>query len=172
VSELGVVAAGVVLAALLVARVHTPLGDAVQLLGSTAAFSLGVAVAGRWYLARRGEVSLRTQVLAVASSAVATVVVGTLVAARLMFISVHDLNALLAVMSVAVAVAGAASLELARRFAADTSSVAKAAESLVDRAERATPRAGFGIAELRELGRRVDDVSAQLASSLERERAL
>ena len=92
-----VLAAGATLATTLSLDVGTPLADASVLLGSTAVFSIAVALVSRWYLEHRGDATLRNQVLAVSTSSIATVVVGTLVAARLMFISVHDLNALLAV---------------------------------------------------------------------------
>ena len=161
----GVLVVGARVCIALALSVGTPLSDAAVLLGSTAFFSIAVALASRWYLARRGETSLRNQILLVSTSSVATVVVGTLAAARAMFISVHDLNALFAVMTLAVAVAVAASLNLAGRFDTDTNAVTLIAQRLVDRPAGPAMAGGFAIKEMRDLACRLDDVSAQLESS-------
>jgi signal transduction histidine kinase len=139
---------------------------------STAVFSIAVALASRWYLEHRGDATLRNQVLAVSVSSVATVVVGTLVAARLMFISVHDLNALLAVLTIAVAVSVASSFQLASRFQTDARAIGLITEQLVARPLEAPVRDGFGIKEMRDLARRLEEVSAELEHSRDRERAL
>ena len=167
-----VLIAGATLAIVIALVVGTPTHDAVVLLGSTAVFSTAVAVAARWYLARRGEASLRSQILVVSTSAVATVAVGTLAAARAMFISVHDLNALIAVMTIAVAVAVAAALDLAGRFNTDAHAVTVIAQHMVDRPAEAVATTGIGITELRELAHGLELASAQLRSSRDRERAL
>ena len=167
-----VLAAGATLATTLSLDVGTPLADASVLLGSTAVFSIAVAVVSRWYLEHKGDATLRNQVLAVSTSSIATVVVGTLVAARLMFISVHDLNALLAVTTIAVAVSVASSFQLATRFHTDARSVGLIAEQLVTRPLAPPVRDGFGIKEMRDLARRLEELSAELEHSRDRERAL
>lgn len=168
----GVLLVGGVLAAALVARVGTPVADAAILLGSTAAFSMAVALGGRRYLASRGEISLRNHVLTVAVTSVATVVAGTMVAAQLMFISYHDLNALLAVMTVAVAVSVAASFRLAGRFDADARTVTALADHLGESSGEFAAPHGFGIREMHVLAQRLQEVSTALASSHTRERSL
>ncbi|MEO5843060.1 MAG: ATP-binding protein [Acidimicrobiales bacterium] len=167
-----VLGVGAVIAIVLAVNVGTPIGDTAVLLGSTAAFSIAVAVAARWYLAWRGEASLRSQILVVSTAAVATVVVGTLAAAKAMFISVHDLNALIAVMTIAVAVAVAASLSLASRFQTDTNALSVIADRMVDQPKGPVDTIPFGIREMRQLASRLELVSAQLESSRERERTL
>lgn len=167
-----VLVVGAVLAAIASLGVGTPAGDAALLIGSTATFSIAVAIASRWYLVRRGEASLRSQIIVASIAAVATVAVGTLAAARAMFISVHDLNALVSVLTIAVAVAIAAALSLASRFDNDSSAVSRIAQRMIEGPTDSTTEGGFGIKEMRELARRLDQVSMQLESSRQREQAL
>jgi signal transduction histidine kinase len=164
--------AGAVTAVVLALAVGIPAGDAAVLLGSTAACSVAVAVAGRYVLSRRRETTLRTQVLVVAGSAVAAVAAGTLVAARAMFISVHDLDALFAVMTIAVAIAVAASFDLAGRFASDADEVTRIAQLLVEHPRGPVTHTGFVTKEMRDLARQLESLSAELDSARERERTL
>jgi signal transduction histidine kinase len=169
---LAVFVVGASAAVLLTLAVGIPPGDAAVLLGSTAACSVAVAVLGRLVLSRRRETTLRTQVLVVAGSSVAAVAAGTLVAARAMFISVHDLNALFAVMTIAVAVAVAASFDLAGRFASDAEEVTRLAQLLVDHPRGPVARKAFLTKEMRDLARRLELLSAELDTARERERTL
>ena len=163
---------GAALATIVALGVGTPARDAAVLIGSTAAFSIAVAFASRWLLARRGEASLRSQIIVASIASVATVAAGTLAAARAMFISVHDLNALVAVLTIAVAVAVAAALSLADRFETDSSAVSRIAQRMIDGPTDSSTEGGFGIREMRELARRLDHVSMQLDASRQREHAL
>jgi signal transduction histidine kinase len=163
---------GAVLATIAAVGVGTPARDAALLIGSTATFSIAVAIASRWYLARRGEASLRSQIIVACVASVATVAVGTLAAARAMFISVHDLNALVAVLTIAVSVAVAAALNLASSFDTDSSAVSRIAQRMIEGPTDSSTEDGFGIKEMRDLARRLDEVSVQLESSREREQAL
>jgi signal transduction histidine kinase len=163
---------GAVVASVVALSVGTPGDDAAVLIGSTAAFSIAVAFASRWFLARRGEASLRSQIIVASIAAVATVAAGTLAAARAMFISVHDLNALVAVLTIAVAVAIAAALSLANRFDRDTGTVSRIAQQMIDGPTDSSAEGAFGIKEMRDLARRLDQVSVQLESSRQREQSL
>lgn len=166
---LAVGAAGATVVAL---TAGTPVRDAAVLLGYAAVASLVVAALSRWLLRRRGASSLRGQILALTMSSIATVVAGTLTSARAMFISVHDLNALLGVMTVAVAVSVAASLHLASHFNADAEAVTSLAQQLVDRPPTPVESVNFASREMRDLGRRLEEISAQLDESRRRELAL
>jgi signal transduction histidine kinase len=167
-----VLIAGGALAAVLALALGTPVGDAAVLLGSTAAFSIVVAIVSRWLLARHRVASLRNQVLLASIASIATVAVGTLAAARLMFISLHDLNALIAVLTLAVAIAVAAALHLDARFATDSNTITLIARRMAAGSNGSDLDEAFDFKEMRDLALQLDAVSMQLELSRQREQAL
>lgn len=167
-----VFAAGATLSALIALALGTPAADAGLLLGSTAAFSVVVALASRWLLSRRNVASLRNLVLLASIASVATVAIGTLAAARLMFISLHDLKALVAVLTLAVAIAVAAALHLSARFTTDSNTITQIAQRIAAGSVGSDIDGAFAIKEMGDLARRLDEVSMQLELSRQREQAL
>jgi signal transduction histidine kinase len=131
-----------------------------------AASFLGAVVVRRF----RGH-SAQVQALVIGLSSVVVLVVGILVAAAAMFISDHDLSALIVVVSVSAAIAVGAALQMGTELGEGH----RALGDLADRigaggtVEAATVA---GPTEVRELAARLADASSRLEVSRRRERAL
>jgi signal transduction histidine kinase len=168
-----VLAVGVAAAASVAVSFGMPAHDAGVLLATTGTGSILTAAAGRWLFGLRAHRSLRDQVLLVAALAVATVVAGVLAAAQAMFISTHDLHALLVVTTLAAAVSVSAAVAVLERFDEDAESVVRLAQGL------STPSADgvglpptFALREMHDLGLRLEETSAELEVAHQRERSL
>ncbi|MGD9797067.1 MAG: sensor histidine kinase [Acidimicrobiia bacterium] len=166
----GAVAAGIA-AAIAVARVNRMPGGDVRVLvllavGTAAAAGLLGAlvlhVASRAPVARQALVVALTPVLATGA--------GAGLAARAMFVSSHDLAALLVVLAAAGGVGTAVGLVLAGRLGTATREVAALAERLADDPHAAAPAPATR--ELAALATQLAATSARLAESTARERAL
>ena len=106
-----------------------PRTDALQLMAISLGVSLLIGLAGRWALSRLRTSRLAVQQLVVIFVAVGGTLGGALVAAQAMFVSTHDLKALLVIMVAAGIMAALAGLHLA-------SEVDRASRSLGDVARR------------------------------------
>jgi signal transduction histidine kinase len=118
-------------------------------------------------LLRRGPVA--HQALIVALTPLVATVAGAVLASRAMFVSSHDLAALLVVLAAASGVAVVTGLGLAQRFDAATRHLGEVAERLGDGSTSSTVPAS------RELARLADQLAAtstRLGESMARERAL
>jgi signal transduction histidine kinase len=167
-SLLVLVAAGAVTVALAAAN-DMPRHDVVVLAwyaaGAATASGLLGAVLQRWV--RGGPVA--HQALIVALTPVAATVAGAVLASRAMFVSSHDLAALLVVLAAASGVAVVTGLGLAARLDAGTRQLGELAERLGD-AE--APPARPSSRELTRLAEQLAATSERLRASTERERAL
>lgn len=153
--------------------VFVPAGDAVELaaIATTGAGAVGLAGAAALHALRARP--LAVQAAAVALTAVLAVAGGAWAAARAMFVSAHDLEALGIVLVAAGVVGTAVAVILARR-------VGGATRALVDLARRiGDGEAGVGAAagspattELAAVARELEHMSRQLDDARARERAL
>jgi signal transduction histidine kinase len=135
---------------------------------------LGAAAAGfvgalaLWLLRKRSVAVALNVVVVVAVSAMLS---GTLVVARAMFLSAHDLSVITTVVAMAAIVSLATAMLLGRWVVARSHDLALAARSFGDGESFAVP-GGVSTAELTSLGEELTSISAKLAASRERERAL
>jgi signal transduction histidine kinase len=136
------------------------------LLGATAAGLVGALAL--WLLRDR---SVAVSLNIVVAVAVAAMLSGTLVVARAMFLSNHDLSVVTTVVAMAAVVSLVTALLLGRWVVARSRDLALAARSFGDGGNFAAP-GGASTAELAALGRELAATSAKLAESRERERAL
>lgn len=162
---------GAIATAVVTALAGLPAPDAIALAAYTGSGASAAGIAG-WLLLHLGRrLSIGVQAALVAMSAVAAVAGGAVLAANAMFISSHDLGAL-AVVLVAGATLGAfIALLLGRRVARESHSLAAIARRIGDgdfTLEGETPPS----AEFAHLARELEEMSARLNASLERERAL
>ncbi len=188
--------AGSVAAAALALALGSPPRDAMAMIGIAGGGSLVASLLGRLLVRRLAHRNIRLQVLAISVVAVVAVAVGLVAGAVSMFLSRHDLQALLVILAVAGAVGVSSALELAqqvedasrtlgalaRRIGADvgansdatTAQHPRAPSALVERSAASTARAGgaVGTAELASLAEELAEVSARLDESRERERRL
>lgn len=175
-----VVALAAIAAVILALGAGTSFVDALVL---TIASMLGAplaAMAGWWALGRVGSRTFATQALVVAVVAVLATAVGVGVAANAMFISHHDLMAVLVVLVASSGAGAGAALQLGARLTQESAALADLAGRIGDDAHldggggsepdrRADPPAASELASLRE---RLRQVSAELTASREREREL
>jgi signal transduction histidine kinase len=159
-------AAGLVAAVALALLLGLPAPDAWQLVAISFGVSAVIALAGRALLDRFRTSRLALQGLIVILVAVGATLGGALVAARAMFVSTHDLKALLVVMVGAGTMATLAGMHLAREVDDASQSLVDVArriglgETFVDDAPRNVPEelARLGV-ELHEMRRRLDEAS-------------
>ncbi len=147
--------------------------DVVALVAITLGSSVAAAAVGSLLSRRMRGRSARTQILLVAITAVGAMTAGIGIAAKAMFISGHDMRALMIVMVAAASVAIGAAWQLGGDITASTRHVRGIARELVQ-PRVSQGEAGFvaGPGELRALAVELRDVSEQLEISRERERAL
>ena len=134
--------------------------------------AVGAAAVTAVALARVGGRRLGTHVLAVGLGATASTAVGVSAAAKVMFLSAHDLKVLTVVLLLSAAVATASSVVVGARFRAGVDSLARQAEDIAHgRPVVADGRAIAG-AELRRLRAVLRQAGVDLAESVERQRRL
>jgi signal transduction histidine kinase len=126
---LTVAVVGLVSTAAAVRALHAPAGDVASLLGLAAAGSLVAAVLGTALLRLLRRRTVRTQAVAIAGVALAATVAGVVVAALAMFLSSHDLRAMLVVLPVSGSVALGAAVQMGRQ-------IERATQGVVDLARR------------------------------------
>ncbi len=180
-----VLVGGVVLAVVLSVQASMSAHDALVLLGSAAGGALLAAVVGGVVLRSLREHSVGTQALAVALIALLSTVAGVVVAARAMFISTHDLHALMVVVVMSAAVAAGAALQLGRSIDRATRQVEGLARQLgqpgaLDQVGETPgqpddprgPMVPGAPSELSDLARQLAETSQRLAESRRHEQAL
>lgn len=148
-----------------------PASDTLATVAIAAGAAVVAAVGGALVIRRFRGRSTRVQALVVALASVLVMIVGIVVAAAAMFISGHDLNALIVVVSVSGAIAVGAALQMGAELEQGHRSLGLLTERLAEGApvDSATVT---GSEEVRELAVRLADVSRRLEDSRRRERAL
>ncbi|MFJ3667113.1 sensor histidine kinase [Streptomyces sp. NPDC090106] len=133
------------------------------------AATAGLLGAGVLRLLRRR--SLTVSLTVVAAVAVTAMLAGTLAVAQAMFLSGHDLSVVTTVVAMAAVVSLATALILGRWVVARSRELAVAARTFGDGGAFEAP-GGPATAELRSLAEELAAISAKLAESRDRERAL
>lgn len=167
---LAVLAVGCVATAGAVRYLAPPLGEGLVLvgwaaLGSVVAAAVGIAL-GRTLRAR----TMAVQVLVVAGTAIAAVLGGALLAANAMFVSTHDLRALLVVLAVGGTASTVVALLLAARLGAASGALRELSGRLAD-GDRTTPGADLP-AELAGVADQLTDTWDRLHEAHDRERTM
>ncbi len=169
--QLVVVVAGVALTVVVAWVLDLPGGDTAALLGLAGGGAIAAAAAGGLVLRAMRAASLRAQAVAVALVAVFGTAVGVVLAANAMFVSSHDLGALLVILLASSTVA----VVMASRFGFRIGTASRDLEDLAR-------RLGDGdvllvgdepvAVELRRLGEELATASARLEEARQRERAM
>jgi signal transduction histidine kinase len=180
--RVGIVLGGIGAAVLLGVSQGLPADDLVQLIGIAFAVAAIVAAGSTVLLGRSHRTSLRTQAVIVALASVAATGVGTVAAARAMFVSTHDLTALFVVLVAAASVGVLGAVELGSRVGRASRNLGELTRRIVmdgvGEGGRARPvgLAPFepapSTAELDRLADELQDMSRRLAEAHEREQAL
>jgi signal transduction histidine kinase len=166
-----VLVAGGALCIAVVAMRSMTLRDGLELIGIAAGTAALAAVAGALVLVALRRRPVGIQAAALALTTVVAVSAGAYAAAEAMFISEHDLSALLVVLIAAATVGVVASLVLGGRVQSASSSLVRVARGIGG--EGPPARAPLGAPEeLARLGRELDDMERRLWESRERERML
>jgi len=148
------------------------LSDAVQLIGYSAAGAVVAGLLGAALLRALRQRSTGVQIVAVGLTSVVATAAGAASAAAAMFISQHDFQALMVVLTAAGIVGVISALVLGRRIAGATRSLSRLAKDLGNEEAPSTrPEAG-GPIELRRLRRDLEDTSLRLVEARRNERAL
>lgn len=171
VAALLAVVAGGLTTALLSMAVDIPPADAVQLSMLAAAGAVAAGAVGAvalWALRRR---SIAAQSVVVAFTSLGAVSAGALLAGRGMFISPHDLAALVVVLFAAMTVGLVIAFFLGRRVGQSSRGLAQAARS-VGRGDPQSFAARAEPAELAALATELDDMQHKLEQTRQRERAM
>lgn len=134
-----VVAGGLALSAAAALRMGAPARDFVILLGLAGAGSVGAAIVGALVLRLFRRRSVRTQAVVIATAALVSTMSGVTVAAAGMFISSHDLGALLVVITVSAAVGIGAAVQLGTELDLGTRGVRDLARHLGSATDVAPP---------------------------------
>jgi signal transduction histidine kinase len=169
--QVAVVLGGLVLAGGVAAALGIPSRDALELVGISFGVALVVGLVGRVAL-RRTHAPLGRQVMAVVLLGVAATLLGSAVAARAMFVSSHDLRALLVILvgAVLVAVLGA------RRLGADVEQASRSLGDVTRRVGEPDPVPAVvpsrAPAELSRLAAELDVMQERLAVARSREQRL
>lgn len=161
-----VVGVGLVLAAALGVTSGASWSDTLVLVGLAATAALAASAAGGVVLHRFRRRSVRIQALVVACSALLATTAGALVAAWAMFISPHDLEALLIVLAAGASVAIGAALQLGEEVGAGARRVSAHAHRLVSDPD-AGPSGGLEAAGTSAAGTAVPEEFAVLAAELD-----
>ncbi len=167
------VVAGLVLAAIAAAAGKVPNVDAIVLVCWAAGGSAAAGFAVRWGVGRLGR-QFATRLVAVALVPVAATALGSSVAARAMFISTHDLSAMLVVVAAAGGVGVAVAWWTAVGLTRTTADVAMLARSIDGTTALPPHVAGAASAsgELGALAAELAETSARLAEARSRELAM
>jgi signal transduction histidine kinase len=165
-----VLAAGAALTVGLAGAVGMDASTTAELLEIAAGAALVTAAVGALvlFVLRRRSLTLQTGIIAVAS--VGSVAIGAAAAASQMFLTHHDLNALVVILAPAATVGVVSVLVLGWRVRAATKSLRDAAQRIGDGDLRA-PIERPGTAEFADLASELQAMAARLDESLTRERA-
>ncbi len=163
--------AGAVGAAIYAARSGWAAKDTLATVALAGGSALLASVGGALVLRRFRARSTRVQALVIALSSVLVLVVGILVASAAMFISGHDMSALIVVVSVSAAIAVGAALQMGEEMGEGHRHVGDLAEQLATGQPLALGSAA-GPGEMRQLAVQLHEVSARLEESRRREGAL
>ncbi len=167
----GLAAVGALAAAVFAAASGWSARDTLITVALAGGAALVASVGGAFVLRRFGSRSTRVQAMVIALSSVVVLVAGILVASGAMFISSHDLSALIVVISVSTAIAIGAAIQMGDEMGRGHRRVGDLAEVLaaggtIDAASVDGPH------EMRQLAELLADVSRRLEESRRRERAL
>ena len=166
-----VIGAGLAVAAAVALSGGTPAADTVILIGLAVAGAVVASLGGMVVLRRLRHRPVRDQALAIALSSMGATAVGVIVAAAGMFISPHDLRALIVVVVVSSSVAVGAALQLGQEVGAGAREVGALARRIGTGDEVQAPSL-LPTAELADLAAALEDLSRRLEESSRRERAL
>ena len=152
---------------------HLPADDMAILVATSFGVALLAGAVGHLGLALLGtsHVSLRAQAVVVGLVSVVGTAVGTLAAARAMFVSSHDLAALLTVLAAAGTVGVLGAVELGGRVSRASDALAALTRRIAD-GEATAPGGAGGSAELAALAAELEDMGRRLEASRARERTL
>jgi signal transduction histidine kinase len=149
---------------------HMPLKDALELAGIAAGAAVGAGLIGTAALMALRRRPIGVQVALVALATVAAIGAGAMAAANAMFISAHDLDALLVIVLAAGTVGALVALVLGHRVSVAARAVGTMARRIGDGDEPGrTIAARTG--ELTALARELEETSARLQEARARERA-
>lgn len=171
--SLGVAATGGAAATLLGLGLALPARDAVIMAGLTSLAAIVTVGLGHAVLPAVAHRSVRDQALVVAAAGTVAATVGVAVAAQAMFLSSHDLKALLVILVAAGSAGIATAVHLGARVGAGSRSVAELVRAMAD--ENGPAPGATLIPSALEFDRLADDIaaiSADLEQSRARERAL
>ena len=166
--QLGYLLTGVLFAALVASLLGLPLRDTWQLVAMSFGVSAVIGLAGRALLARLRSSRLAVQGLVVIFVAVAATLGGALVAAKAMFVSTHDLKALLVVLVGAGTMATLAGTHLAREVDAASRSLGDVARQIGLGATAVDAPAHQLPEELARLGNELTEMSTRLDEARQR----
>jgi signal transduction histidine kinase len=166
-----VIVAGLTVAIAVAASGGTPARDLVVLIGLAIAGAVAAAVAGMAVLRRLRHRPVRDQALAAAFAALGSTILGVVVASAAMFISAHDLRALIVVLVVSGSVAVGAALQLGGAVGEGARQVGELARRIGDEDEVHPPDVR-PTGELAAVAAELAEVSQRLDESRRRERAL
>jgi signal transduction histidine kinase len=148
-----------------------PIRDSLQLVAIAGVAALAAGASGAVALRALRRSAIVAQSVVVALTALAAVAVGALAAARAMFLSRHDLSALVVVLLAAGTMGVLSALALGHRVGSASRAIAAAARRIGEGDWRATAD-GVDAAELASLARDLGEMSARLEEARKRERAL
>jgi signal transduction histidine kinase len=166
-----VVAVGLAVAAAIAAAGGTGARDLLVLIGLALSGAVAAALAGMAVLRRLRHRPVRDQALVIALAALASTVLGVVVASAAMFISTHDLRALIVVLVVSGAVAVGAAIQLGDAVGTGARQVGELARRIGD-GDEITALDVRPTGELAAIAAELADVSQRLDESRRRERAL
>jgi signal transduction histidine kinase len=162
----------VFIAALAAVLLGVPAADAVELVAISLGVALAVGVIGRIVLGRARSPRLARQVVVVVLVGLAGTLLGAIVAARAMFVSTHDLKALVIVLIGAGTIAVLGAMRLGDDVDRASRSLGEATRRIGS--ERAAPTAVDGSApqELARLAAELDAMEVRLDEARQRERRI
>ena len=148
-----------------------PIDDAAELAAIASGMALIVGLIGAGLLLSLRRRRLGTQITVVALTSIGAVAAGAATAAKAMFLTSHDLSALIVILVVAGSVGIAFSLALGARVGEASRSLERAARQ-IGTGEPVTNIGGPPAGELSRLAERLEETSAQLEQTRIREAAL
>jgi len=171
-AEAAVVAAGAVVAAITAAVYGVPAKDTAALLAISFGAALAVGGAGHVVLRRMRRAPVGQQAVVVALVGAAGTVAGAAAAARAMFVSSHDLQALLVVLAGSAAIGVVAAMRLGRRVGSASEALSLTARRVGNGGAPPPAVAHDAPRELARLASELREMEERLDASSERERAL
>ncbi len=163
--------AGLALVVVTTVALGIPTDEALVLAGVAGGAALATGVVGAAILAALRSASLTAQLAVVALTSVAAVGAGALAAGSAMFLSAHDLDALVVIVAAAAAVGVFCALALGQRFGRASALLGEAARRLGDGGSPAAGNGQVPIREFQRLADELDQTAARLDEARARERA-